>query len=203
MAEFVAEEAVETLLSRAVWAETPVILEIANAALLALLVAPIIWWFAVRPLHRIAMDHAQAATVLTHAADGIITINAQGLVESLNEAAEHIFEYTAGEVIGKPVTLLMPERYRDAHHRGIDRVRAGVEPCLLGKTGIDNRSEILPRLFQEFVQLEATATMHHDGTGLGLALTKRLVELHGGWLWAESDGEGRGRGKAQNVIRKT
>ena len=59
-------------------------------------------------------------------------------------------------------------------------------------TGIGIKSEDLPRLFQEFVQLEATATKRHEGTGLGLALTKRLVEMHGGRIYAESEGEGRG-----------
>jgi signal transduction histidine kinase/CheY-like chemotaxis protein len=59
-------------------------------------------------------------------------------------------------------------------------------------SGIGIKAEDLPRLFQEFVQLEATATQHAEGTGLGLALTRRLVELHGGRIWAESAGEGRG-----------
>ena len=59
-------------------------------------------------------------------------------------------------------------------------------------TGAGIRAEDLPRLFHNFVQLDATATKHHEGTGLGLALTKHLVELHGGRIWAESAGLGRG-----------
>ncbi len=59
-------------------------------------------------------------------------------------------------------------------------------------TGIGIRAEDLPRLFQEFVQLPTTRTQRHEGTGLGLALTKQLVELHGGRIRAESEGEGRG-----------
>jgi signal transduction histidine kinase/DNA-binding response OmpR family regulator len=59
-------------------------------------------------------------------------------------------------------------------------------------TGVGIRPEDLPRLFKEFTQLETTAAQAHEGTGLGLALTKRLVELHGGTITAASDGEGQG-----------
>jgi PAS domain S-box-containing protein len=59
-------------------------------------------------------------------------------------------------------------------------------------TGVGIRPQDLPKLFQEFVQLETTQAQKHEGTGLGLALTKRFVELHGGRIWAESNGEGRG-----------
>ena len=59
-------------------------------------------------------------------------------------------------------------------------------------TGIGIRPEDLPRLFKEFVQLETTQSQGHEGTGLGLALTKRLVELHGGRICVGSDGKDKG-----------
>jgi signal transduction histidine kinase len=59
-------------------------------------------------------------------------------------------------------------------------------------TGIGIKPEDLPKLFQLFTQLEQIFTKQAQGTGLGLALTRRLVELHGGAVWAESAGEGLG-----------
>ena len=59
-------------------------------------------------------------------------------------------------------------------------------------TGIGIKAEDVPRLFQEFIQLDSFLGKQHEGTGLGLALTKRLVELHGGKIWAESPGPGQG-----------
>jgi PAS domain S-box-containing protein len=59
-------------------------------------------------------------------------------------------------------------------------------------TGAGIRAEDLPKLFGEFVQLDTTRAQRHEGTGLGLALTKKLVELHGGQIWADSGGAGKG-----------
>jgi signal transduction histidine kinase len=53
-------------------------------------------------------------------------------------------------------------------------------------TGPGIAPEDLDRIFEEFQQSDAGAK-HHEGTGLGLALSKRLVELHGGRIWVESE----------------
>jgi signal transduction histidine kinase len=59
-------------------------------------------------------------------------------------------------------------------------------------TGIGIKREDLDRIFNPFEQADNSASRKYQGTGLGLSLTKRLVELHGGRIWAESGGEGKG-----------
>jgi signal transduction histidine kinase len=59
-------------------------------------------------------------------------------------------------------------------------------------TGIGIKREDLKRIFDPFEQVESSASRRYQGTGLGLSLTKTLVELHGGKIWAESEGEGKG-----------
>lgn len=54
-------------------------------------------------------------------------------------------------------------------------------------TGIGIKPEDMEKLFQPFQQIELTYTKKYEGTGLGLALTKRLVELHGGRIWVQSE----------------
>jgi signal transduction histidine kinase len=60
-------------------------------------------------------------------------------------------------------------------------------------TGIGVPAEKLESIFEAFSQVDTSTTRQTGGTGLGLPISRRLVELHGGSLWAESEGiEGEG-----------
>jgi len=58
-------------------------------------------------------------------------------------------------------------------------------------TGIGIPAKSLPRLFQPFSQLESSLSRTHEGTGLGLAMVRKLAELHGGGVGVQSE-EGKG-----------
>ena len=65
----------------------------------------------------------------------------------------------------------------------------GVEECVVevGDTGIGISSEHHDLVFREFAQVDASASRQHHGTGLGLTIARKLVELHGGRIWLESE----------------
>ena len=62
----------------------------------------------------------------------------------------------------------------------------------IADNGIGIREEDRVRIFSPFEQVECTTSRNYQGTGLGLSLTKDLVELHGGSIWVESGGKGMG-----------
>jgi signal transduction histidine kinase len=75
----------------------------------------------------------------------------------------------------------------------VDVRRAGTEvEMAVSDTGRGIAPAILPYVFDRFRQGDSTSTRAHGGLGLGLALVRHLVELHGGTVTAASAGEGRG-----------
>lgn len=76
------------------------------------------------------------------------------------------------------------------------RVQMEAHPSLIEvrvtDTGEGIARDFLPHVFDRFRQADSSSTRRHAGLGLGLAIVRQLVELHGGSVRAESEGEGRG-----------
>ncbi|MFY9622165.1 MAG: PAS domain S-box protein [Pyrinomonadaceae bacterium] len=72
------------------------------------------------------------------------------------------------------------------------RRQNGFAEVVISDTGIGISADFLPHVFERFRQAESTATRSHRGMGLGLAIVRHLIELHGGTVTAASDGENRG-----------
>jgi len=84
---------------------------------------------------------------------------------------------------------LLSNAVKFTDHGGVS-VSAAIEDGQLhlavADTGIGIRPEDMQRIFVEFSQVDDSHARRHEGTGLGLALSKRLVETHGGRIWLES-----------------
>jgi PAS domain S-box-containing protein len=73
----------------------------------------------------------------------------------------------------------------------VQRVNSHVEVSV-SDTGIGIPASFLPEVFERFSQRDSSTTRKYGGLGLGLAISKQLVELHGGSVQANSPGEGQG-----------
>jgi CheY-like chemotaxis protein len=73
----------------------------------------------------------------------------------------------------------------------IERVESNVQ-LTVSDTGQGIARHLLPTIFERFKQADGGTARVHGGLGLGLAIVRHIVELHGGTITAHSDGEGRG-----------
>jgi PAS domain S-box-containing protein len=109
-------------------------------------------------------------------APGSVTLDRQKFVQVLYNLLSNAVKFTDE---GGDVTT------------SVDRPHAGVLRLQVSDTGIGIRPEDFGKLFIEFQQLDSGATRRYEGTGLGLALTKKIVEFQEGTITLESE-PGRG-----------
>ena len=122
--------------------------------------------------------------------------------DAKNIAIETSFYTQAGPVLGDANRLqqviwnLLSNAVKFTPKNGrievaLQRVNSEVE-ISVGDSGEGISSEFLPYVFDRFRQGDGKTTRLHSGLGLGLAIVRQLVELHGGTVSAHSDGPGRG-----------
>jgi PAS domain S-box-containing protein len=113
-----------------------------------------------------------------------------------------VLDKTAPPVLGDPARLqqvvwnLLSNAVKFASKGGrvdvlLRRVASSLE-IVVADTGKGIAPSFLPNVFDAFRQEDASSSRARGGLGLGLAITRQLVELHGGRVTAHSDGEGRG-----------
>ncbi|HXT37599.1 MAG TPA: PAS domain S-box protein, partial [Chloroflexota bacterium] len=77
---------------------------------------------------------ARFRAVAQSANDAIISIDSQGAIVSWNHGAQRIFGYREDEMLGRPLALIIPDRYRAPHQQGVARMTATGESHVIGHT---------------------------------------------------------------------
>lgn len=108
---------------------------IVDATLLTSMCVPFFWFFFVKPLQfALDLESVKAHMILEMAAEGIVSIDNKGMIQSFNRAAQKIFGYSEEEIVGKNVKLLMPSPDRDHHDDYISRYLQTGQAHVIGKT---------------------------------------------------------------------
>ena len=78
------------------------------------------------------LSYGQLQAVIETAVEGIISINQNGEIKSVNPAAEKMFGYTNSELIGRNVKMLMPQPYHDHHDGYLSAYNTSGEAKIIG-----------------------------------------------------------------------
>jgi len=146
---------------------------------------------------RLNVQPVDIAAVVRNAVEGVMpAADARGV------SVQRVLDPDAGPVSGDPERLqqvvwnLLTNAVKFTNRGGrvqvcVEQVDSHVE-IRVSDTGIGISRAFLPHVFERFRQGDSGTTREHGGLGLGLSITRQLVELHGGRIRASSEGEGCG-----------
>src|SRR5947199_8965155 len=83
---------------------------------------------------RLEASEARMRAVVNTAPDGIVLADSHGVIVQVNRAAEEMFGQTETELVGRAITVLMPERLRDAYRADLALFLSTVESRMMGRT---------------------------------------------------------------------
>lgn len=123
---------------------------------------------------RVMHENAQyTQAILDNIIDGIITIDSRGTVQSINLAGENIFGYTADEIIGRNVNMLMPEPHHSKHDGYLQNYHATGIPRIIGSgrevEGLHKDGSIFP------IDLAVSQSIH-QGQPLFIGVVRDITE---------------------------
>jgi PAS domain S-box-containing protein len=108
-------------------------------------------------------SEAKLAGIISIAADAIVSVDGSQRIVMFNHGAEKIFGWSQGEVLGQPLDLLIPERFRRFHHQHVANFNSGSDIGI--KIEQDRRSIVGLRKSGEEFPADAAVSRLHDGTG--------------------------------------
>jgi diguanylate cyclase (GGDEF)-like protein/PAS domain S-box-containing protein len=124
--------------------------------------------------HVLEEGRARIAAIMDNVADSIVTMDAEGRIESFNRAAERLFGYRAAEVVGRHVELLMPEEFRRDHQRHVQHYVETGNAVVIGRgarelSALRKDGAVLP------IELEISA-LHLGGRRLFISAMRDITE---------------------------
>ncbi len=146
---------------------------------------------------RLNMGPVDVASVINSAIDSVqLAADSKGI--HLGVTLDPSIRHTVGDAgrLQQVIWNLIANAIKFTPSRGrievrVERFDAALQLCV-SDNGVGISADFLPFIFDRFRQADSTSTRAHGGLGLGLAIVRHLVELHGGSVRADSAGLGKG-----------
>jgi PAS domain S-box-containing protein len=127
-----------------------------------------------RAKHVADINEAKMRAVVDNVADGLITIDQHGTIESINPAAAAMFGYGPDEAVGTQVDLLVPPHLKRAHAEGMERYARTGAATILGKSGVEVQG--LRKDGSEFPMQISIREMRVEGKRMFVGIVRDISE---------------------------